>query len=33
MPEFKEVCENGMDKIFEILPNFNFAKVGDQEEF
>lgn len=22
-----------MDKIFEILANFNFAKVGDQEEF
>ena len=33
MPEFKEVCENGMDIIFEILTNFNFAKVGDQEEF
>ena len=31
--EFKEVYENTMEKIFEILKKANFTKLGDQEEF
>ena len=32
-PEFKEVCENTVHEIFEILKKVNFTKFGDQEEF
>lgn len=31
--EFKEVCDNTVSKIIEILKNVNLTKCGDQEEF
>ena len=31
--EFKEVCDNTVSKILEILKNVNLTKCGDQEEF
>ena len=31
--EFKEVCENTMEIIFENLKKANFTKLGDQQEF
>ena len=31
--EFKEVCDNTVSKILEILKNVNLTKCGNQEEF
>ena len=32
-PELKEVCDNTVSKILEILKKDNFTNCGDREEF